>query len=158
MIVLSEVGPRGGLRSIGAVMPLAAKGAWTDAEAAAGVREIDVGSFVSSRVLPQVADTAALVAHARSIPGPAVAAPVPNLRGARAAIAAGAHKLSPPFSMSETHPIRDASRTHAAMIAEIAAIRAEADAPPPGARPPARTPATRPYFTPLAKSDPTKSL
>ncbi len=135
MIVLSEVGPRDGLQSIDATMPLAAKRAWIDAEAAAGVPEIEVGSFVSPRVLPQMADTAALVAHARGIPHLTVAALVPNLRGAQGAIAAGAHKLSMPFSMSQTHSMRNVNRTHAQMLREIAAVRAEIDALPAEARP-----------------------
>ncbi len=123
-ILISEVGPRDGLQSIDRVMPLAAKKAWIAAEAAAGVREIEVGSFVPSSLLPQMADTAELVAFARTIPGLAVAVLVPNLKGAERAIAAGAHKLSIPFSMSETHSIRNVRKDHAAMIEEIRAIAA----------------------------------
>ena len=50
-ILVSEVGPRDGLQSIAAVMPTAAKKAWISAEAAAGVREIEVGSFVPASLL-----------------------------------------------------------------------------------------------------------
>lgn len=123
-ILISEVGPRDGLQSIDRVMPLEAKKAWIAAEAAAGVREIEVGSFVPPSLLPQMADTAELVAFARTIPGLSVAVLVPNLKGAERAIAAGAHKLSIPFSMSETHSIRNVRKDHAAMIAEISAIAA----------------------------------
>src|SRR5688500_16316448 len=98
-ILVSEVGPRDGLQSIDQIMPLDAKKAWIDAEAAAGVREIEVGSFVPAKLLPQLADTAELVAHARTIPGLAVAVLVPNARGAEAAIRAGAHKLTLPLSV-----------------------------------------------------------
>ena len=62
-ILVSEVGPRDGLQSIATVMPTAAKKAWISAEAAAGVREIEVGSFVPAKLLPQLADTAELVAR-----------------------------------------------------------------------------------------------
>ena len=72
-----------------AIMPTAAKMAWIRAESAAGVREIEVGSFVPARLLPQLADTDALVRYARTISGLTVAVLVPNLHGARAAIAAG---------------------------------------------------------------------
>ena len=58
-ILISEVGPRDGLQSIAPIMPLAAKCAWITAEAAAGVREIEVGSFVPASLLPQLADTVA---------------------------------------------------------------------------------------------------
>ena len=53
MILISEVGPRDGLQSIDRVMPTEAKKAWIVAEAAAGVREIEVGSFVPVSLLPQ---------------------------------------------------------------------------------------------------------
>ncbi len=82
-ILVSEVGPRDGLQSISRVMPLEAKCAWIDAEHAAGVREIEVGSFVSPTLLPQMADTAAVVEHALTLPGLTVAVLVPNLRGGR---------------------------------------------------------------------------
>ena len=72
-VEISEVGPRDGLQSIQPIMATAAKKAWIDAEAAAGVREIEVGSFVPASLLPQLADTAAVVAHARSHPGLTVA-------------------------------------------------------------------------------------
>lgn len=121
-IHISEVGPRDGLQSIDRVMPLAAKKAWIAAEAAAGVPEIEVGSFVPPSLLPQMADTAELVAYARTIPGLAVAVLVPNLKGAERAIAAGAQKISMPFSMSETHSLKNVRKDHAAVIAEIKAI------------------------------------
>ena len=121
-IHISEVGPRDGLQSIDRVMPLAAKKAWIAAEAAAGVPEIEVGSFVPPSLLPQMADTAELVAYARTIPGLAVAVLVPNLKGAERAIAAGAQKISMPFSMSETHSLKNLRKDHAAVIAEIKAI------------------------------------
>ncbi|MEX6724957.1 hydroxymethylglutaryl-CoA lyase [Parapedomonas caeni] len=121
-ILVSEVGPRDGLQSIKALMPTEAKKAWIDAEAAAGVREIEVGSFVPAKLLPQLADTAEIVAHARAIPGLTVAVLVPNARGAEAAIAAGAHKLTLPLSVSETHSLANLRRTHAQVLDEARAI------------------------------------
>ncbi|MFM7433502.1 MAG: hydroxymethylglutaryl-CoA lyase, partial [Gammaproteobacteria bacterium] len=112
-ILISEVGPRDGLQSIKSIMPLAAKKAWLEAEAAAGVTEIEVGSFVPAKLLPQLADTAELVRHARTIPGLTVAVLVPNLKGAEAAVAAGAHKITIPLSASETHSLKNVRRTHA---------------------------------------------
>ncbi|EJL33999.1 hydroxymethylglutaryl-CoA lyase [Novosphingobium sp. AP12] len=119
-ILVSEVGPRDGLQSIKAVMPLEAKKAWITAEAAAGVREIEVGSFVPPSLLPQMADTAELVRFARGIEGLNVVALVPNAKGARRAVEAGVHAMSIPLSMSETHSIRNVRKDHAAMLAEIA--------------------------------------
>lgn len=121
-VLVSEVGPRDGLQSIAPVMSTADKKAWIDALAAAGVREIEVGSFVSAKLLPQLADTDQLVAHARAIPGVAVAVLVPNLQGARRAVETGAHKITIPISVSESHSLRNVRRSHAQMLDEVYAI------------------------------------
>ena len=134
-ILISEVGPRDGLQSIAPVMPLDAKKAWIDAEAAAGVTEIEVGSFVPAKLLPQLADTAEVVRHACRIPGLTVAALVPNLRGAEAAVEAGAHKITLPLSVSETHSLKNVRRTHAQMLEEARAIAAMIAALPAARRP-----------------------
>lgn len=134
-ILVSEVGPRDGLQSIRSIMPLEAKKAWIDAEAAAGVREIEVGSFVPAKLLPQLADTAEVVKHARAIPGLTVAVLVPNLKGAEAAVAAGAHKITIPLSCSETHSLKNVRRTHAQMLDEVRGIVALLRSLPADARP-----------------------
>jgi hydroxymethylglutaryl-CoA lyase len=121
-VLVSEVGPRDGLQSIESIMALDAKKAWIAAEAAAGVREIEVGSFVPARVLPQLADTAEVVAYARTIPGLTVAVLVPNYKGAEAAIAAGAHKITLPLSVSETHSLANLRRTHMQVLEEAGRI------------------------------------
>jgi hydroxymethylglutaryl-CoA lyase len=134
-VLVSEVGPRDGLQSIRPVMPLEAKKAWIAAEAAAGVREIEVGSFVPAKLLPQLADTAEVVAFARSLPGLTVAALVPNLKGAEAAVAAGAHKITLPLSASETHSLKNLRRTHAQVLDEVRGIVALLRSLPAGERP-----------------------
>ncbi len=134
-VLVSEVGPRDGLQSIAAVMPTPAKKAWIDAEAAAGVAEIEVGSFVPAKLLPQLADTAEMVAHALTIPHLTVAALVPNAKGAEAAIAAGAHKLTLPLSVSETHSFANLRKTHAQVIGDAHTIAAMIRALPSDKRP-----------------------
>ncbi len=134
-IHISEVGPRDGLQSIDRVMPLEAKKAWIAAESAAGVPEIEVGSFVPPALLPQMADTAELIAFARQIEGLSVAALIPNLKGAERAVAAGAEKMSIPFSMSETHSLKNVRKDHDAMVAEIRAIAALVAEQPEATRP-----------------------
>jgi hydroxymethylglutaryl-CoA lyase len=121
-ILISEVGPRDGLQSIDRVMPLEAKKAWIAAEAAAGVREIEVGSFVPPSLLPQMADTAELVNFARTLPGLNVVALVPNAKGAQRAVEAGVHAISIPFSMSQTHSLKNVRKNHSEMIEEIVAV------------------------------------
>lgn len=134
-ILVSEVGPRDGLQSISAIMPLEAKKAWIDAEAAAGIREIEVGSFVPAKLLPQLADTREVVAHALTIPNLTVAVLVPNARGAEAALESGAHKITLPLSVSETHSLRNLRRNHAQVIEEAKSIAAMIAAMPADRRP-----------------------
>ncbi len=135
-VLVSEVGPRDGLQSIAPVMPTAAKKAWIAALVAAGVREIEVGSFVPPRLLPQLADTGEIVAFCRAAhPGLHVAVLVPNARGAEDAIAAGAHKITLPLSASETHSLKNLRRTHEQVLAEVARIAAMLAALPAGSRP-----------------------
>ncbi len=123
-VLVSEVGPRDGLQNIKAIMPTVTKKAWITAAAAAGLAEIEVGSFVPAHILPQLADTAELVAHACAIPGLSVAVLVPNFKGAQAAVAAGAHKITLPLSVSETHSLRNVRRNHAQMLEEVRQISA----------------------------------
>jgi hydroxymethylglutaryl-CoA lyase len=121
-VLVSEVGPRDGLQSIKAVMPTAAKKAWIAAEAAAGVREIEVCSFVPAKLMPQMADAAEIVAYARTIPGLTVLALVPNFKGAENAISAGAHKIALPLSASETHSKANLRKSHADVLEDVRQI------------------------------------
>ena len=121
-VLISEVGPRDGLQSVEAIMPLIAKCAWIDALAASGLAEIEVGSFVPARLLPQLADTAEVVRHALRHAGLTVMALVPNLRGAEAALAAGVHKLTVPVSASAAHSLANVRRTREQMVDEVRAI------------------------------------
>ena len=134
-IEVSEVGPRDGLQSISPIMATEDKKRWITALAAAGIPEIEVGSFVPASVLPQLADTAELVSHARAIDGLAVAVLVPNLRGAENALAVGPHKMTIPLSVSETHSLKNLKRTHEQVLAEVRGIRSAIDAQPQGQRP-----------------------
>ncbi len=121
-VLISEVGPRDGLQSIKSIMPTEEKNAWIDALYKAGVREIEVGSFVPAKLLPQMADTAEVVRHAKTLPGLTVMALVPNLRGAQAAIEAGVHKLTIPVSASAAHSLANVRKTREEMIEEVQKI------------------------------------
>ncbi|MGH3026199.1 MAG: hydroxymethylglutaryl-CoA lyase, partial [Gaiellaceae bacterium] len=90
-VTVVEVGPRDGLQSVAQVMPTPAKTRWIDALAAAGLRHVQVGSFVSPRALPQMADCAEVVRRSLTIPDLHVSVLVPNLRYAELGFAAGAH-------------------------------------------------------------------
>jgi hydroxymethylglutaryl-CoA lyase len=134
-VLISEVGPRDGLQSISSIMPTEAKKAWIDKAVAAGVTEIEVGSFVPAKLLPQLADTAEIVRYAKDIPGLTVAALVPNARGAADALAAGAHKITLPLSCSESHSLANLRRTHAQVIEDAHRIAEMIRALPEGCRP-----------------------
>ena len=123
-ILISEVGPRDGLQSVATVMPTADKKRWITALYAAGLREIEVGSFVPASLLPQMADVAEVVAHALTLPGLTVMALVPNLRGAQAALAAGVHKITVPVSASQAHSLANVRKTPDQMIEEVRLIAA----------------------------------
>ncbi|WP_043004477.1 hydroxymethylglutaryl-CoA lyase [Comamonas testosteroni] len=121
-LLISEVGPRDGLQSVSATMITAHKYAWIDALVAAGVQEIEVGSFVSPKLLPQMADAAEVVRHATAHPGVTIMALVPNLKGAEAAMRAGAHKITLPVSASPAHSMANVRKTPAQMVEEVRAI------------------------------------
>jgi hydroxymethylglutaryl-CoA lyase len=121
-VLISEVGPRDGLQSVKATMPTADKLAWIDGLYNSGLREIEVCSFVPAKMLPQMADAAEVVRHALTLPGLTVMALVPNLRGAEAALAAGAHKLTIPVSASEAHSLANVRKTRSDMVKEVQSI------------------------------------
>ncbi|MBV8626006.1 MAG: hydroxymethylglutaryl-CoA lyase [Herbaspirillum sp.] len=131
-ILVSEVGPRDGLQALTRVMPTDAKLRWIAALAAAGLKEIEVGSFVPPRLLPQMADIADVVAYAKTIPGLHVTALVPNLKGAEKAFESGIHKITLPVSVSEPHSLSNIRKTHAQVIAEVREVMALRNASYPG--------------------------
>ncbi|WP_424135683.1 hydroxymethylglutaryl-CoA lyase [Roseomonas chloroacetimidivorans] len=133
-ILVSEVGPRDGLQSIRRTMPTEAKIRWIRALAAAGLREIEVGSFVNPKKLPQMADAAELVRAALEIPGLTVLALAPNLRGAQAAQAAGARKITMPVSASNSHSLANIGVTTDRAIEQVGEVIAWRDTLPESAR------------------------
>ena len=123
-VLISEVGPRDGLQSVKATMPTADKLRWIDALVAAGLREIEVGSFVPAKLLPQMADVVDVVRHALRFDDITVMALVPNRRGAEAALAAGVHKITLPVSASEAHSLANVRKTPEQMLVELREVHA----------------------------------
>jgi hydroxymethylglutaryl-CoA lyase len=118
-IHICEVGPRDGLQNAKQLMPTEAKKAWIRALAEAGIREIEVGSFVPPKLIPAMADTGEIVAHAKSIPGLKVVALAPNFKGFQRAVDAGAHKITFPVSASRAHSTSNVRMTPDQMIEEV---------------------------------------
>jgi hydroxymethylglutaryl-CoA lyase len=109
-VQIREVGMRDGLQSIADILPTETKLAWLDAEYAAGVREIEVSSFVPPKLLPQLADAEAVVRHALTLPGLTVSALIPNSRGAERGLALGVHEMNFVLSVSEGHNLSNVRR------------------------------------------------
>ncbi len=125
---LREVGLRDGLQSMATILPTARKLEWLRAAHAAGQREIEVGSFVPARLLPQLADTAEVVAFARTLPGMVTSVLVPNFKGAQTAIDAQADAMLVPLSVSHAHSLANLRKTPDEVVEEIARIRSARDA------------------------------
>jgi hydroxymethylglutaryl-CoA lyase len=118
-VFICEVGPRDGLQNASHLMPTEAKKAWISALAAAGLREIEVGSFVPPKLIPAMADTAEVVSFARTLPGVKVVALAPNLKGFQRALEAGAHKVTFPVSASRLHSESNVRMTPEQMVEEV---------------------------------------
>src|SRR5687768_4074746 len=128
-VFICEVGPRDGLQNAKHLMATEAKKAWIRALAAAGLEEIEVGSFVPPKLIPAMADTGEIVAFAKTLKNVKVVALVPNLKGFQRALEAGAHKVTFPVSASRAHSESNVRMTPQQMIDEV---RRCAQAPHPG--------------------------
>lgn len=117
-----EVGLRDGLQSIARTLPAAHKLQWIQGAYDAGIREIEVGSFVPPKLLPQLADTAELVAFAKTLPGLVVSVLVPNLKGAERAMDSGADWMLLPLSASHAHSLANLRKAPDDVVAEIGAL------------------------------------
>jgi hydroxymethylglutaryl-CoA lyase len=100
-------------------MPTEAKKVWISALAAAGLEEIEVGSFVPPKLIPAMADTGEIVAFAKNIPNVKVVALAPNLKGFQRALEAGAHKVTFPVSASRAHSESNVRMTPDQMVEEV---------------------------------------
>lgn len=121
-ITLREVGLRDGLQIHPTFMPTADKLTWIAAEAAAGMSEIEVTSYVPPKLIPQFADAEDVTLGALKIPKLIVAALIPNMRGAQRGIELGVHKLNFVMSVSETHNMKNVRRPPAESVADFRAI------------------------------------
>lgn len=126
--IVRDVALRDGLQSIATIVPTAQKIEWLNAAYAAGQREMEVGSFVPARLLPQMADTAEVLQHALTLPGLVATVLVPNFKGAERAMEAGAHWMIVPLSASHAHSLANLRKTPDEVVAEVARIRAHRDA------------------------------
>ena len=134
-VLVREVGLRDGLQIHPSFMPTEAKLAWVRAEAAAGVPEIEVTSYVPAKLIPQFVDAETLSIESLKIPSLVVAALIPNARGAERGFDLKVHKLNFVMSVSKTHNEKNVRRSREESLADFAKICAMRDAIEPSARP-----------------------
>jgi hydroxymethylglutaryl-CoA lyase len=134
-VQIREVGLRDGLQSVKAFVPTAVKRAWIEAEQAAGVSEIEVCSFVPSKLIAQFADAEQVVGGALCIGGLTVSALIPNLKGAQRGVALGVHKLNYVLSVSEGHNRANVRRTVQESVDDFRRIAEMLRSTPQAARP-----------------------
>lgn len=121
-VELSEVAPRDGLQSIGPFVPTETKIALVRASYEAGLRRMEIGSFVSPRAVPQMADTGEVLKAAKQLAGLECTTLVPNRKGFEAAVNAGADRLGLFMSVTESHNKANVNRTREESFQDLAAI------------------------------------
>ena len=121
-VSLFEVAPRDGFQNEPVVVPTAEKVALIDRLSAAGIRDIEVGSFVNPRRVPQVADTEEVLARIQRASGARYWVLVPNPRGYERAVVSDTRHIAVFMSASETHNLRNINRTRRQSLEELGEI------------------------------------
>jgi len=110
-VTIYEVGPRDGLQNEARQVPTADKIRFIDALVAAGIRNIEITSFVSPKWIPQLADASEVARGVARPAGVRMSALVPNRRGLETAIASGMKDIAVFLSASETHNKKNVNKT-----------------------------------------------
>lgn len=121
-VKLVEVGPRDGLQNEPAPVSVAVKVGLIDRLGEAGMPVIEAGSFVSPKWVPQMADTAAVMAAIKRVPGVSYPVLVPNMEGLDAAIAAGATEIAVFGAASESFSRKNINCSIAESLARFAPV------------------------------------
>ncbi|MGO8916911.1 MAG: hydroxymethylglutaryl-CoA lyase [Stellaceae bacterium] len=117
-----EVGPRDGLQNEAQIVPAATKIALIEQLADAGLGVVEAGSFVSPKWIPQMADTAEVLARLRRKPGVSYPVLVPNMKGFAAALAAGVEEIAIFAAASESFSQRNINCSIAESLARFAPV------------------------------------
>ncbi len=125
-ITLIEVGPRDGLQNERETVSVDAKVAFVEALADAGLREIEVSSFVSPKWVPQLADAAEVFARLKPRPGVVYSALVPNLKGLERALACGVRRIAVFTAASESFCRKNINMTFEGSLDAFRPVVAEA--------------------------------
>jgi hydroxymethylglutaryl-CoA lyase len=128
-IHICETGPRDGLQNLPVFVPTEIKHRLIEIIASAGVTEIDAGSFVPPKIVPQFADVDEVMARALTLSGPRIGALVPNLKGGERALSAKVDLICFVISASETHNRANVRRSAEEQLQGFRDLRARIDAP-----------------------------
>lgn len=129
-VTIVEVGPRDGFQLVGRVIPTATKLRVIRALYDAGVRDMEVTSFVSPKAVPQFADAEEVAREALRLPGLRASALVPNLRGLERALAAGIRSVTVVIGATDAFNSANVRMTVGQSLEQLAAIARAADAVP----------------------------
>ncbi|NCB50790.1 MAG: hydroxymethylglutaryl-CoA lyase [Clostridia bacterium] len=122
-IDILEVGPRDGFQNLKQMLSTEEKIKIIDGLIDAGIKQIEVTSFVSPKAIPQMADAKQVALHCvENHPDVKLYALVPNLRGAQTAWECGIRNVSYVVSLSESHNKANINRTHDESLAELSKI------------------------------------
>jgi hydroxymethylglutaryl-CoA lyase len=124
-IHIVEVGPRDGLQNLSGFVDTESKIGLIRRLAASGIREIQAGAFVSPRAIPQFRDVQAMMAGLHDLRDVTLTALVPNLEGARDALASGIRKFNFFFSVSRSHNLKNVRQTPQESLTALKIIRDE---------------------------------
>lgn len=125
-VTIVEVGPRDGLQNEPARVPTTEKIAFIHALAQSGLTQIEAGSFVHPKQIPQLADTDEVFAGLSPMPGVTCTALVPNLRGLERAMASGVRRVAVFTAASETFTQRNINMTIAESLEAFRPVMAAA--------------------------------
>lgn len=123
-----EVGPRDGLQNESVILPVESKVALIERLVDTGLRDVEIGSFVHPRWVPQMADTDAVARRIERRDGVRYWALVPNLKGLERAVDAGIEHVAVFMSSSETHNQKNVNRSIEESLAGLEEVVGEARA------------------------------
>lgn len=127
-VEIVEVGPRDGVQSVPTIIPTEEKLRLINGLLDAGVKRMEIGSFVSPKAIPQMQDIAEIISRLGKREGVRPMTLVPNLKGAKLAVAAGIKEIIFVISMTESHNQSNVRRSVAQSIEELKTLLEEADA------------------------------
>ena len=127
-ITIRDVGPRDGIQSLGAFIETSDKVELIDALSDTGLQRIEATSFVNPRAVPQMADASTVMARIQRRPGVRYEALVPNVRGARDALAARVDGVLVVVTASELFNQKNVRMSVEQSLQQVAEIKQLTDA------------------------------